>query len=84
MDKETISWRWPVTVCRGGDHLLVLCDTYQVPSAEDAGSLLRSSSPIPATTGCSATQRCELPQRVLPSFRASSSIRCLTPRHTIL
>ena len=24
--------------CRGGDHLLVLCDTYQVPSAEDAGS----------------------------------------------
>ena len=38
MDKETISWRWPVTVCRGGDHLLVLCDTYQVPSAEDAGS----------------------------------------------
>ena len=39
LDKETIRCRWPLVISyRGGDHILVLCDTYQVPSAEDASS----------------------------------------------
>ena len=78
--KRPLPARWPVTAYRGGDHLLVLCDTYEVPSAEDAGSAATELKAHPSNNRAFCDSAMRAAAASAPVFSCQQQYTLLNPQ----